>query len=106
MLPTVEKVFDAPAESTTRVSSWHVAQVDLNCIRQRGWPLPYKLTADRIWLALASEATATEFARQLREQGFSAAFTDLVRWAANDGSRWLLIDADAELNDRLLIFVG
>jgi hypothetical protein len=105
MLPTVEQVFDVTAESTTRVSSWHVAQVDLSCIRQHGWPLPYKLTADRIWLAL-EDGTATEFARQLREQGFSAAFTDLVRWAANDGSCWLLIDEDAELNDRLLIFVG
>lgn len=46
-----------------------------------------------------------EFSFQLREQGFSAALADLVRWAANDGKCFLLIDDHAELNDRLLIFV-
>jgi hypothetical protein len=84
----------------------HVAKADLHCIRQNGWPLPYKLAADRIWLSLASEAAVNEFAHQLRVRGFSAAFADLVRWAANDGKCWLLIDENAELNDRLLIFVG
>jgi hypothetical protein len=67
--------------------------------------LAHKINPGRIWLSLASEISPDEFAYQLRDQGFSAAFADLVRWAANDGKCWLLIDENAELNDRLLIFV-
>jgi hypothetical protein len=84
----------------------HIAQTDILCIRQHGWPLAHRLTAEQMWLSLASEKASHEFAHQLQEQGFSAAFTDLLRWAANDGKCWLLIDDNAELNDKLLIFVG
>lgn len=106
MHSTSEYAVDAPAELTTKVSSLHIAQADLTCIRQHGWPLPYKLAADQIWLSLAYAGAPNEFVHQLREWGFSAAFTDLLRWAANDGKCWLLIDDNAELNDRLLVFVG
>jgi hypothetical protein len=102
----IEHLYEAPAELTTKISSLHVDKADLRCLRQSGWPLPHELTAERIWLSLASEVAMDEFARQLRGQGYSPAFTDLVRWAANDGKCWLLIDENAELNDRLLIFVG
>jgi hypothetical protein len=106
MQPTSDYALDAPAELTTKVSSLHIAQADITRLRQNGWPLPHKLTANQMWLSLASEQTVQEFALQLRERGFSAAFADLLRWAANDGKCWLLIDDNAELNDRLLIFVG
>lgn len=106
MLSISEHSFDISAGPTVKVSSLHVAQADLRFLHQHGWPLPHKLTTDQIWLALTSETALSDFACQLREQGFSAAFTDLVRWAANDGNHWLLIDVNAELNDRLLIFVG
>lgn len=105
MLSTTERTFDTPIQLTTTISSLHVAKTDLQSIRSNNWPLAYTLSLDRIWLSLASDEAIDEFAFRLREQGFSAALADLVRWAANDGKRWLLIDDHAELNDRLLIFV-
>lgn len=106
MLSTTEQTFDATTELTAAVSSLHVAKADLHSIRQIGWPLPHKLTADRLWLSLSSTDASPDFAYQLRGLGFSPAFTDLVRWAIDDGKCWLLIDKDVELNDKLLIFVG
>lgn len=105
MLSTTERTFDTPVQLTTVISSLHVAKTDLQSIRSKGWPLAYTLSPDQIWLSLAPDGGLDEFAFQLREQGFSAALTDLVRWAANDGKCCLLIDDHAEPNDRLLIFV-
>ena len=106
MQPTTKRIFDPPAELTTTVSSLHIAKADLHRIRQNGWVLPHQQTAERIWLSLQCTVTPIDFAHGLREQGFTPAFTDLVRWAIDDGKCWLLIDENAELNDRLLIFVG
>lgn len=108
MLPTLEFTTDTPAEHTATVSSVHIARGDMNCIHQNGWMLPFRVTADRIWLSLGAESNdhKSDFARQLTECGFSMAFANLVESARNKGKRWLLIDSNAEPDDRLPIFVG
>jgi hypothetical protein len=96
----------APPALTLTLSTLHVSPADLQRLREQGWPLALAATAHQVELQLPPAATLREFLLQLRELGFSKQLGDLVRWAAEAGVECVLFDETAELNDRLLVFVG
>jgi hypothetical protein len=100
----------APTVATVTVSTMHVSPVDLNLIRAQGWPLPYAVAGQRLDLCLPTATLGSnslyDFLSELRTLGFSKPLTHLVRWACDANVEHLRIDADAELNDRLPLFVG
>jgi hypothetical protein len=79
-------------------------------MRTQGWPLPYKVSAQQIELCLPTAApggnSLYDFLAELRTLGFSKPLTHLVRWACDANVERLRIDAGAEINDRLPLFVG
>jgi hypothetical protein len=106
MIENVVRQLEVRAESTATVSSIHVSRADMQRIRSQGWPLPYSVTDDRIWLSLKPDQPLSDFVRQVHALGFSKQFAALVRWVLDMGKCCLIIDEHVDLNDRLLIFVG
>ena len=96
----------APTGLTLTVSSLHVAGADLDRLRQKDWPLTHCMMPGRICLALASDGAPGDLFDELQKRGYSKTFLGLLGWAAAGGNHWLLVDDDAELDDKLLLFVG
>jgi hypothetical protein len=96
----------APRALTMTLSILHVSPADLTRLREQGWPLASAATAHQVELQLPPAAALREFLPELRELGFSKPLGDLVRWATEAGVECVLFDETAELNDRLLVFVG
>ncbi len=88
----------------------HVAKLDLERIRTRGWPLPHSVTEHQINLTLPSPGREGEqrdaFLFRLYALGFTKSFADLIGWACKADRQYLLLDDRVEPSDRLLIFVG
>jgi hypothetical protein len=100
----------APAGTTVTVSTLHVSPPDLDRIRTQGWPLPHTMGGQQIELCLPATAPDSSalynFLSELDALGFSKPLTHLVRWACDSNCACLQLDACAEINDRLPLFVG
>jgi hypothetical protein len=104
----IDEAVNVPEELTARVSSVHLPRTTLQCVREGAWMFPYKVTSDSTWLALApaDDGSEVDILKQVRERGLGAAMASLVQWAIGEHKSWLVLDENAEPDDKLPLYVG